>query len=629
VLSDLLPFIIVGLTSGSVYALAAMGLTLTYRTTGVFNLAQGAIGAVAAYVFYDLTSHGMAWFAAAICILAVGVIGGVMMERVGYLAMRVDLALRILVTVGLMIGIQGLIVIRYGGDAVTVATFLPTNLNDVLGTPVSTDSLIVFGLALAAMLALTLLLRFSRFGVSTRAVVDDPTLLSLCGVNPNAVRRVSWIIGTVFAAVAGLLAAAAVGTLQPTLLTLLLINAFGAAALAAFRSIPLSYFGGLAVGVLASLATKYVHGGSFLSGLPAAIPVLVLFVALLLIPRRYLVVPVGRIRPRPRPNPSPRPVRVGMTLATIALFVFAPAIFGHARLPALTAVVAYAILLLSLILLVQLSGQVSLCQYGFAAVGAAAFYRLDPVSGLPWIPSVVLAGLIAMPVGALVAIPAARLSGLFLAVATFGFGVMLQVLFYSSGIMFGETSDTPAPRPGFATSDVAYYRVTLVALALCIGGFFLVDRSRLGRLLRGMGGSQTTMITHGTNVTITKVLVFSLSAFLAGIAGALYGPISENLSASSAFDPLLSLNLVALLMLVSVLHGGTVRPAIIGALILSLIPSYLTGETVNDYLAVLYGLTAIQITYMAATNHNVYRSVRERLASLSNWRRRVVARASA
>jgi ABC-type branched-subunit amino acid transport system permease subunit len=498
---------------------------------------------------------------------------------------------------------------------VSFPTFLPTGYYEVLGTTIGTDALIIFGLALAAVVALTALLRLTRLGASTRAVVDDPVLLALTGTNPNAVRRVSWIIGMGFAAVSGILAAAAVGTLDPTLLTLLLISAFGAAAIGAFRSVGLAYAGGLAVGVAASVATKYVPGTSFVAGLPASLPVIVLFVALLVIPRRHLAVTAARIRPKPRAKPLSKGVGVALTVVTVVLFALAPTLLGQARLPALTASVVYAILLLSLILLVQFSGQVSLCQYGFAAVGAAAFYRLSEKTGIPWIPAVLLSGLVAIPIGTLVAIPAARLSGVFLAVSTFGFGVLLQGLFYSTDLMFGEAASVPAPRPGFASSDLGYYRLTLIVLAVCIGGIFLINGTRLGRLLRGMGQSPTTMVAHGTNLNVTKVLVFSLSAFLAGIAGALYGPIAQSV-APSAFDPFLSLNLVALLMVVSVLHGGTVRPAILGGLVLGLVPSYFTSSTVNDWLSVVFGLAAIQIAYKAASEGRGHRPARK----LPSWR---------
>jgi branched-subunit amino acid ABC-type transport system permease component len=600
-MSTVVPFLVIGITTGSVYALAAMGLTLTYRTTGIFNFSQGALGAAAAYIFYDLTAlHEIAWpLAAVICVVVVGIGGGLLLERLGSVLARVDVSVQIVATVGLMVAIQSLIVVAYGPTSIAFPAFLPTDLHSIAGAAVSADQLIIAGVVLLLGLVLVGMVRFTALGIRTRAVVDDADLLALNGVEPKRVRRVAWIIGSTFATVAGILAAVAVGTLDPTLLTLLLINAFGAAALGAFRSLPLTYIGGLMVGIASALATKYITiGTGFLAGIPAAIPVIVLFIILLVLPRRRLVTSTT-LRRAALPLRGLRPVRTQARFGVVAVAVLllAPTIFGDGRLPALTATVVYAILLLSLIVLVKMSGQVSLCQYGLAAVGAAAFYQLAGHAGLPWPVAVIVAGLITIPVGALVAIPAIRLSGLFLALATLAFGILLQQLFYTSDLMFTQQPSVTSPRPGFAEGDQSYYYLTVFVLVLCALLVVWVERSRLGRMLRGMEQSPTTMVTHGMNINVTKVIVFSLSAFLAGIAGALYGPITGSLSAVS-FDPLNSVTLLAILI---VSGPGLLRPALLGGLGLSLIPSFITSATIVNYLPVLYGVSAIIVATTVAS----------------------------
>jgi ABC-type branched-subunit amino acid transport system permease subunit len=112
-----------------------------------------------------------------------------------------------------------------------------------------------------------------------------------------------------------------------------------------------------------------------------------------------------------------------------------------------------------------------------------------------------------------------------------------------------------------------------------------------------MEQSPTTMVTHGMNINVTKVIVFSLSAFLAGIAGALYGPITGSLSAVS-FDPLNSVTLLAILI---VSGPGLLRPALLGGLALSLIPSFITSATIVNYLPVLYGVSAIIVATSVAS----------------------------
>ena len=80
----MLPYLIAGLTTGSVYALAAVGLVLTYKTSGIFNFAHGALATVAAYLFYTLTvQHHMPWpVAVVLCVVIAGPILGTMLERI-------------------------------------------------------------------------------------------------------------------------------------------------------------------------------------------------------------------------------------------------------------------------------------------------------------------------------------------------------------------------------------------------------------------------------------------------------------------------------------------------------------------------------------------------------------------
>jgi MFS family permease len=203
-------------------------------------------------------------------------------------------------------------------------------------------------------------------------------------------------------------------------LTFLVVQAFGAAAIGIFGSIPLTFLGGLLIGVAASLSTNYVVDVSWLSGVPASLPVLVLLVALFVIPKRRLV-PLTRIEISPRLQYR-GPARVRLVAATVALvpLLIFPQVVG-ANLPFYTEALITAILLLSLGLLVRTSGQVSLCHATFASVGAVAFSQFALGTHLPWLMALVACGLVTMVIGALVAIPAICLSGLFLALATLGF----------------------------------------------------------------------------------------------------------------------------------------------------------------------------------------------------------------
>jgi len=591
------PFVIAGLTSGSIYGLAAMGLVLTYKTSGIFNFAHGAIAAGAAYIFYELhTKHGVAWpIAAALCILVAAPVAGVVIERVARGLADAPPAAKIVATVGLLLVVQGTLTSIYGAAVINFPPFLPTRSYRFAGVNIGADQLIAMAIALLAAAGLYAFFRFSRLGVAMRGVVDNPDLLELGGTSPAAVRRRAWVIGSSFAALSGILLAPSIG-LDAILLTLLVVQAFGAAAFGLFSSLPLTYAGGLVVGVGATLSTKYVADIPNLAGFPPSLPFLVLFALLLFAPKGRFV-EAGAIARRLVSDRQPLPpalVWVGRATLLAALLLV-PAVVGS-RLPVYSNAVIFIVVFLSLRLLVRTSGQVSLCHAAFAAVGAAAFSHFASSSGLglPWLVALLLAGLVTVPIGAFVAIPAIRLSGLFLALATFGFGILVERMGFSTGLMFGASGARHAPRPGALlgltlNSDKGFYYVCVaVALAVC-AAVFAVNRSRLGRLLLAMGDSPTALVTHGANVNVTRVLVFCISAGLAGIAGALFAALSGSIS-GVGFGAFASLTWLTVL---AIAGSGEFSAAFIAAFVLAALPSYANSQRYSDLQPVLFGVLAI------------------------------------
>src|SRR5204863_3483290 len=215
---------------------------------------------------------------------------------------------------------------------------------------------------------------------------------------------------------------------------------------------------------------------------------------------------------------------------------------------------------------------------------------------MAWLAAVLVGALVAVPVGALLAIPAIRRSGLYLALATFGFAVLLERMVFSTNLMFGRSAGSlPAPRPSFATGDKAYFYVALAFVAAAILFVTALHRSRLGRLLRAMADSPTALTTYGTSVTAIKVIVFCVAAFLAGLGGALLGPVTGSASPGN-FGSFASLTLLVVLVIVA----GSEDIASVGAAIaLVVIPAYITSARVNDYLPLLFGVSAV----LAAMGH--------------------------
>jgi ABC-type branched-subunit amino acid transport system ATPase component/branched-subunit amino acid ABC-type transport system permease component len=587
-----LPYIVIGLTSGAVYALAGLGLVLTYKTSGVFNFAHGAVATVAAYVFYALyVLNDWSWVTAAlVATLVVGPVMGVMLELMARRIQITSLALQVASTVGLLLVIEAAIALIYGTKQTRVVPiFLGTGNVRLLGTNVQIDQIVTFLFAVVVTGALTVFFRSARSGVAMRAVVDNPELLDIAGTSPSRTRRLAWIIGVSLAAASGVLFAPVL-SLDPIQLTLLVVSAFGAAAIGAFTSIPLTLAGGLAIGVFASLCTKWFTTG-LLSGLPSAVPFLVLFAVLLFFPKRYLV---GRTFTVAQPRPTwraPGSLQLAGAAVLVGFLCLVPA-FAGIHLTDWTTFVAMSIVFMSLSLLVRTSGQVSLAQVSFMAIGACAFSHFTIGSGVPWLLALILAGLVAVPVGALLAIPAIRLTGLYLALATFGFGILLQYMFYTESYMFGSNGvgrNMPMPQIANNPNGKPYYFVVL-GLAVCAAVFTIwLNRSRLGRLLRGGAESKTALETTGTSVTVTRVLVFCISAFMAAVGGALAG-VGQGVISADSYQPLLSLVFFTVIIVVL---GGAPWDAVLASAVLFLLPSYVSGAQVTTVLQLIFGATAI------------------------------------
>jgi ABC-type branched-subunit amino acid transport system ATPase component/ABC-type branched-subunit amino acid transport system permease subunit len=285
----------------------------------------------------------------------------------------------------------------------------------------------------------------------------------------------------------------------------------------------------------------------------------------------------------------------------LIFFCFVPSFVG-VNLSTWSSALVYIMLFLSLGLLVKTSGQISLCHLAFAAVGAAAFGHFTTSFHLPWALALLLAGLVAVPVGALVAIPAIRLSGVFLALATYGFGILLEQMFYDTNLMFGPTTGgIAAPRPDVTIlgwhlfSDKGFYYLLLAFVVLTVVVIQAILRGRMGRLLKGLSDSPVALETHGATVNVMKVLVFCISAGLAAIAGALLASLFSY-GLGTNYSSFASLTMVAILTITVI---GDPWYAILAALAYGIVPGYITVANINTYLTIVFGVSAATFALQA------------------------------
>jgi ABC-type branched-subunit amino acid transport system ATPase component/branched-subunit amino acid ABC-type transport system permease component len=597
-LAEFLPFIVIGLSVGSIYGLAATGLVLTYKTSGIFNFAYGALASVSVFIFYELHDvQGWPWpVVGGLCVFVVGPVMGYLLELLSRQLAAADRTLQIGAMVGLIVWIVSITGIMFSNTSGIFPSFLPTTTVRMLDVNVQWEQIIVAVVGFAAAGALYAFLRFTRRGVELRAVVDDPDLLSVTGTSSVRVRRLAWMIGSSFAALSGLLIAPNL-QLSALALTLLVVQAFSAAAIGYFTNLPLTYVGGLLTGVAGALATKYVVNVPWLIGFPSSLPFVVLFIVLLVTPRSKLVVRSFVVARRIPPSwHAPARARLYSGVVFLAVLCAVPWLVGT-DLASYTSALIMVILILSLGLLLRTSRQVSLCQYGFAAIGAAAMGHFTS-AGIPWLFALLLAALVAVPVGAFIAIPAIRLSGVFLALATLGFGILLEQMVYTMGWMFGPSSNgLPTTRPDLSIggfqfgSDEGMYFVVVAFVVVIAVTVAVLTETRLGKLLRAMGDSPVALDTYGVNVNVIRVLVFCISAFIAAVAGALTASVNTY-AIGSEFPSFSSLVLVTIVIAVVL---GDPWYAFVAAAGLTIIPVYLTGGDVTEIILAVSAVGAVLV----------------------------------
>ena len=533
-MNEFIAFTIAGLATAGIYAITASGLTLTYTTTGIFNWSHGAIGMLAAYAYWQM-HIGWGWSALLSWVICLGVLApllGIVLEA-GVMR-RLDgtsEATKLVVTLALALSMVG--IAQWVWSPLTYRALPPLFSNDtlVLGTiRISYNDLTILIIALAVALGLRLLLYRTRLGITMRAVVDDRTLTTLNGANNVRSARSAWIVGCVLAALAGILVAPTL-TLSASALTLLIVDAYAASVIGRLRSIPMTFVGALILGLAVSYSVAYLPQNQYIQGFEGAVPAVVLFIALLLLPQSRLR---GHRILRSRElalMPTWRGTGI-FAVGVIAGAIMLATVVSQSDLYSLNRVWGLAIIGLSLVPLVGFAGRLSLCQMTFAGIGAVVIGHLG-ANGNPL--ALLAAAGICAAVGVLVALPAFRLSGIYFALSTAAFATAMDAwvfplpafnLFGDQFAPFGQGSLTFAPFSvgGHSlSSKVGQFAVGSVIFVILACVVVWVRRSQFGHRLLAHKDSPAACATLGMNSRVSTLGVFALSAAIAGIGGGVYG----------------------------------------------------------------------------------------------------------
>jgi branched-chain amino acid transport system permease protein len=429
-----LQLILAGIATGCIYSLAGMGVVLTYKATGVFNFAHGAIAMFVAYTLWQMNHQ---WgvplaIAAPISLIVIGPGIGLLLERFVFrpLARRgAGTSEKLVATLGIFVLLLGLAFVIWTGTVRQGPRLISNRpLELVSGLRIGLDQLVVVLIVVGSSAVIWWLFRRTRLGCDIRAVVDRRELAELAAVDSDRIAGVAWALGCGFAGLTGVLLAPS--GLDPYHLTLLVVETFSIAVVARLTSLPIAVGAGiLLLGVGQSLLTE-VHlfgassAGRVVEELKPNLSVIILFAALLLYRRLDVVGEDGGFgsfgsgRRRSAGASSSRVVAAAVAFAFVVLPFFltrSTFAYGH-RLPAMV------IIFSSIVAVTGFSGQISLGQAAFAGFGAFLSARLSNSFGIPVVITVFLGGLGAIVLGLVAGLPAVKRRGLFLALTTLALG---------------------------------------------------------------------------------------------------------------------------------------------------------------------------------------------------------------
>lgn len=557
-MEEALTFVVVGIAGGSTYALLALGLVLVHSVSRVLNFAQGAFGTLAAFIAASIAiGHDLPWPVAVAAAIAVGAVVGAATAWV--LLGRDGGILPPLVGTVALLSATTLVEARWLGGTREFPTPVSGDGLKVAGVVITPTRMLVVAVAAVAGLALWAGLERTRLGLSLRAGADNREGARIVGLDPRRLEVAAWSVAGVLGALAGVLSGWTTQTITPGFLTGVLPQAFAAAMLGGMVSLPGAVLGGLVVGVAESL-TRLYWGGT--PGSPELVVFLVLGGVLLLRPqglftraRRGLAVDgsesLVKLLPMVRdPRPGAGLGRItgvaAPAAAVVAVVAIASAVSGPDAFK-LSAVPVYVLLALSVSFLASATGQLSLGHaglFGLGAFGAAiatSSWELPPLLG--FLAGPVLAGGAAAVLGA----ASLRVRGLYLAVLTLAFGVVLQAFVFPTTPFSKGGAGITLSRPEIGPFDLGDDGTFLAASLILVVLVWAVLR-RLERvpLLRGMVAireNQTAAAARGIDATRLGVVGFTLSGIVAGLAGSTFA-FRQGIVVASVFPVSLSLTLV-------------------------------------------------------------------------------------
>jgi branched-chain amino acid transport system permease protein len=568
-MQEILLFVLLGLGSGALIAGIALAVVLTYRGSGIINLATGGVAMLAGYTFWSLrtgeygTDFGTA--PALAITLVVTLVIGALIELVAFRPLRNAAPLAKLVSsLGVLLTAQAAMLLAFGTTQKPQPSVLPSGTVTVFDNVVPVDRFILAGIVVGIAIALMVLYRWSRFGLATRAASENELSALLAGLSANELSMVNTLLASLVAGAVGVLAAS-VTQLDAVSLPLQVVPALAAALLARLTSFSIACAAGLGIGILNSLIDYFstkgwwpTDHGNPLPGVKELVAFLIIITAMFLrgaaLPTRGELIE-RRLPEVPRPQRLLIPAVVLTVVCAVALVVL-PFDFRQALINSLIGTV----MALSLVVITGFVGQISVVQLALAGVAGFTVSHLAVDAGIGFPLAPMAGAAVAVLLGELTAVSALRVRGVSLAVVTLGATVAIVQFGFINSTWGGGASGSPVPEPhllgldlgpqssfrgldGGLPSPVFGWVVLAATVALCllVAG---IRRSNLGQRMLAVRSNERAAAAAAVDVRNVKLIAFGISAFIAGVAGTLYAYNFGSVSAAR-FDAVTALGLIA------------------------------------------------------------------------------------
>ena len=522
-MSQVFQFAVIGLGAGSLYALAAIGLVLVYRGSRVVNFAQGAMGMMAAYVFYELHQN---WHLSIVIAIPAGlVVSGAMGAAFYFLEIRqlrnASNLIKIVATLALFVIAQEVITLIFGAQPRTVNSSLPTGSVTIFGASVGEDRLWIFAIVIVLTVVLWAIYKYTRFGLATSAVAENPTAAATLAISPDLVAAANWAIGAALGGLAAILLVP-ITTLSAENLSLIVIPILAAAVIGGFSSFPVTTIAGLALGIAQSEVTRYVSTPGWDTAVPFIAVTLILYV------RGHRVAGRGEFFGKLPSVGSGRVAPFLLVLGAGAVLLCIWVFFSYDWLVALEYQLIFALIITSLVVVTGYGGQISLAQMAFAGLGGLIASWLYSTYHVDFLIALVAGVVAVVPAAIVVALAGVRTRGVALAIVTLGLAFSLEAIIFTNETFTGGVEGYNTDNPhflGIAVGGLEYPArfATLTLAALVLVGLAVANlrRGRAGRRLIAVRTNERAAAAMGISVAGAKLYAFVLGGMIAAIGGVL------------------------------------------------------------------------------------------------------------